>query len=270
MVSMTLRWTVLSGLFLFTGCGSEHDASGGDDSEESSDTLTNSDPIDSGLDGGTEYTTAPTGGSETCLWVRGGTDRVRASAVGTPVGQSPQTLEAWVRTISTGDQVAVSHGLASPGKGLYLGTSDGFVMASTAGLPYVDESFFVADGAWHHLALTFDGQAGTFTVDGMRGEPFELDDIALVEGEVVAGAAPTTGGMPWVGWLDDVKIFARERTIADLADPEAEDMRGLVLWWDFEVEGSGPGVEIPDLSGTGSDGISGGSEGTPSFLPCRG
>jgi hypothetical protein len=242
-----------------------------DPGDATSDTIDSAE-VPSVVDTGTAdlaVTPLPTGDAETCLWVQGGTDRVRASASGTPTGRSPQTVEVWVRTAALGSQVAVSHGLASPNKALYLGSSGGHAMMSAGGLEYVDDSFFVADGAWHHLAITFDGDRATLTVDGVRGIQAALDDLDVAEGEVVAGAAPATGGLAWVGWLDDVKIYERERTAADLAEPMTEDLRGLVLWWDFEVEGSGPGVAVPDLSGAGSNGVSGGTEGTPSFLPCR-
>ena len=255
------------GVGLAWGCASEHGGVGRGADETGA--WADSGVADPEPDEGEPSTPSPGGGSETCLWVQGGADRVRATVTGTPTGASPQTVEAWVRTTSTDDQVAVAQGIASPGKGLYLGTSGGYLMASTAGLFTVDEGFFVADGGWHHIALTFDGQAATFTVDGERGDPFVLEGLALVEGEVVAGAAATNGGLPWVGWVDDVKIFARERTAADLEHPEEEDTRGLVLWWDFEVEGHGAGVVVPDQSGSGNDGVSGGSPDTPEFLPCR-
>ena len=142
-------------------------------------------------------------------------------------------------------------------------------MLSTGGLEYVDPSLFVADGEWHHIAITFNGDEATLSMDGQRGLGWPLYDFDLADGEVVAGAAPATGGLAWVGWLDDVKVFARERTQADLAQPDQEDARGLMLWWDFEVTGSGSGVTVPDRSGGGFDGISGGSSTTPAFLPCR-
>ncbi len=260
------RWFgVLAGIL--AACGGDADLDGdtpGDDAGPFVDTA----PADTGtLDDA--VTTLPTGGAETCLWVNGGTDRVRASARGTPIGRRSQTVEAWVRTAALGSQVAVSHGLASPNKALYLGTSGGHLMMSAGGLEHVDESFFVADGRWHHAAITFDGETATLTMDGRRGLQVAFDDLVIAEGEVVAGAAPATGGLAWVGWIDDVKIYERERTAGDLAKPSADDARGLVLWWDFEVDGSGSGVTVPDLSGAGSDGVSGGTEGTPSFLSCR-
>jgi len=256
-------------LILAVGCGGDVEY-GGDDADASSggSTVDTSPLVDTGFDADV-VTTLPTGGAETCLWVNGGSDRVRAPAVGTPIGQSPQTIEAWVRTASLAPQVAVSHGLASPGKAFYLGTHDGYLMMSTAGLEHVEERFFVADGEWHHVAITYNGREATLTMDGERGEAVAFEDVDIAEGEVVAGAAPTTGGYPWVGWIDDVRIYQRERTASDLRSPEVEDDRGLVMWWDFEVEGKGAGVTVPDQSGLGADGTSGGAEGTPEFRPCR-
>jgi len=264
---LATRWLGVMAVVFFAACGGDAESDGAPPAEDTGPFLDTA-PADTGTLEGV-VTTLPTGGAETCLWVNGGTDRVRASADGTPTGRSAQTVEAWVRTAALGSQVAVSHGLASPNKALYLGTSGGHLMMSTGGLEHVDAAFFVADGLWHHVAITFDGDVATLTMDGQRGLQVAFDALDIAEGEVVAGAAPATGGLPWVGWIDDVKIYERERTAGDLVTPTADDVRGLVLWWDFEVDGSGPGVTVPDLSGAGSDGVSGGTEGTPSFLPCR-
>ena len=52
------------------------------------------------------------------------------------------------------------------------------------------------------------------------------------------------------------------------ADPDG-DLSRLSLWWDFEIEGEGSGLSVPDLSGSGADGVTGGTSSSPSFLACR-
>ena len=252
---------------LATGCG------GGDGGGDDDDDVPTADTALSTVDTGTGSTsTVRDSGPDiqrdgTCLKVAGGTDRVRSTEATLPQGGEPRTLQVWVRTEATGEQVALSHGLAAPELGLYLGTSGGYAMASSGGLPVVDPDLFVADGRWHLLVATFEDDLVTLWVDGVRGVRAELVSDTS-DGEVVAGGTPSGQSLPWSGWLDDARIYRRVRTDADLAtNPEGDDV-GLALWWDFEVRGEGAGVVVPDVSGGGGDAVTGGSDGTPAFRPC--
>ncbi|MEZ4238787.1 MAG: LamG domain-containing protein [Myxococcota bacterium] len=217
--------------------------------------------------------TTTSGGAQQCVVLYGGNDRVRGPDEGLPTADDARTLQAWIRTTSLREQVAISHGRPSPNQGFQLGTVDGLPMARTgSGLDQVVGDVDVADDRWHHLAVAYDGRLAVLMVDGEIVGSGELTTDTL-QGDVVAGNTPTGDlSRSWIGSLDDVRIFRGARTTADVSlDPDGEgvDERFLTLWWDFEVDGGGPGITVPDLSGNGHDGITAGANGSPSFVPCR-
>jgi hypothetical protein len=234
-------------------------------------------PVDTAVSSSTTLTgpnTNTTGDAEHCVILFGGNDRIRGADEGLPVEDDPRTLQAWIRTRSLDEQVAVSHGRPSPGQGFQLGTVDGLPMARVgSGNDVVVGEIAVADDEWHHLAASFDGRLVVLMVDGEVAGSGDLETWTI-EGDVVAGNTPTGDlSKPWVGWLDDVRIFRGARPPDDVAaDPDggAEAERNLELWWDFEQpETAGLGVTVEDLSGNGHHGTTGGTEGSPSFSPCR-
>jgi len=259
-------WAVGAALALVVGCGS--DSGGGDDDDTALPLTTVDTAATSTGDDDDDDDAVDLSRDGTCLRVGGGQDRVRAIDAVVPTGRDPRTVQAWVRTDSaSGEQVAVGMGLAAPELGFYLGTADGYAMASSAGLPVADPDHFVADGRWHHLLATFADDEVTLWVDGERGVRTELvSDTA--DGEVVAGGTPTGQSKPWDGWLDDVKIYSRQRTDADILADLDGDEQALALWWDFEVRGEGAGITVPDASGGGAEGVTGGTDESPAFRSC--
>jgi hypothetical protein len=263
---------------LLVGCG-DHDGGpigptgGGDDDDSWTGTL----PTDTGGgDDGPAPDLSTIGSAEFCIVLFGGLDRVRGPDEGLPLGDIGRTLQAWVRTDNTGEQIAISYGRPSPGQGIQLGTTSGFPMlrvgSSSTGV--ITGDLFVGDDEWHHLAASWDGRTAVLLVDGAIAGTGALEGATL-EGDVVAGNTPTGDlSKPWVGWLDDVKIIFGPRSPDDVAaDPEGATVPpdDLLLWWDFEVpeEIQGLGIEVPDLSGQGHDGVTAGLDGTPMFVPCR-
>lgn len=237
-------------------------------------------PVDTGYAVTTATDPGPnpntTGDSETCLLLYGGIDRVRGPDEGLPLDGDPRTMQAWVRTTNEGEQVAVSYGRPSPEQGFLLGTEGGYaVVRAGSGSARIVGDTFIADDDWHHLAAAFDGRLAVITVDGQTDGIGELN-VATLEGDLVAGNTPTGDlDSPWIGWIDDVRIFDGARPpdeIADDLDGDTVSPSSLHLWWDFEItpDEAGPGVEVPDLSGNGHDGTTGGAnETSPEFPRCR-
>lgn len=243
------------------------DAPVGDDDDATIDTGT------PGTDPGPNPTTTST--NETCVLLYGGNDRVRGPDEGLPLDNDGRTIQAWIRTHNLNEQIAISYGRPSPSQGFMLGTIDGFVHARAgSGNAFVEGDVFVADDEWHHLAAAYDGRLTVLTVDGVFAGAGEID-VATLEGDVVAGNTPT-GDLtkPFVGWLDDVRVFLGARKPDDIAsdlDGLEVEPSALRLWWDFEIAAGldGPGVTVPDLSGNGHDGTTGGADRSPEFPSCR-
>jgi hypothetical protein len=219
--------------------------------------------------------TTTEGGSQRGVVLFGGNDRVRGDDDGFPVGAGARTVQAWVRTHSYQEQIAVSYGRPSPAQGFLLGTVDGhpFLRLGSGLERVVIDTVDLADDQWHLLAVSWDGSLAAFSVDGAPIGSGRISGETL-EGDVVAGNTPT-GDLtkPWYGWLDDVKVIEGIRLTAEVeADPDAEriDPAKLLLWWDFEgLEGQGNSILVPDVSGNERTGQVGGTEETPRFVPCR-
>ena len=81
----------------------------------------------------------------------------------------------------------------------------------------------VADGAWHHAAVTFDGEALKLYVDGLlQKQPVtRLGEGPSTDGDLVIGMNKTgmaagEEGRPFSGTLDDVMIFNHVLTEAEV------------------------------------------------------
>ena len=75
-------------------------------------------------------------------------------------------------------------------------------------------------GAWHHLAMTFDGATKLLYVDGapiiMTGEP---DAVQYDNGPVLIGCDINSNAViyPFAGMLDDVRFYDRALSAAEIA-----------------------------------------------------
>ena len=215
-------------------------------------------------------------GAETCALLYGGADRIRGPDLWLPDLSEGRELQVWIRTTYPNEQVAFSYGRPSSQQGMLLGTTTGgFPMIRAGeGTDQVIGETSINDDEWHHLVATWDGAQAALVVDG-EVDGYGLLEAYTLEGDAIAGNEPTPEKRyPWVGWVDDVRVFSGHRDPNDIAaDPEGalRPPDDLKLWWDFEFdeEEKGPGVIVPDLSGWGHDGESLGTPETPEFPPCR-
>lgn len=243
---------------------------GGTDTDTGADTSTDT--------GGLTLPPSPneftSGGAERCLLLHGGSDRVVGNDVGLPFDDEARTLQAWIRTNYDGQQVAAAYGRGSAGQGYVIGVTDGRAFVGLAGTDKIIGSTFVSDDAWHHIAGAWDGTTAAIVVDGASDGGGQLSGSTLAGNTTVGNYAEGSNQHdPWIGWVDDVKIFHGARppheVAADLDGLNIAD--DLLLWYDFEVSGdpSGNGVTVEDLSGNGNDGLTVGQNEHPSFPACR-
>ncbi len=220
--------------------------------------------------GPNEYTS---GSSERCLLLHGGADRIVSNDVGLPFEDTSRTVQAWVRTNYDGQQIAAGYGRGSAGLGYVIGVTGGRAFVSLAGTDQIVGSSTVSDDAWHHIAGAWDGTTAVIMVDGVSEGVGPLSGSTLAGNTTIGNYAEGSAQHdPWIGWIDDVRIFSGARS----PDQVADDLDGLnspedlLLWYDFEVEGdpSGSGITVEDLVGD-NDGLTVGQQEHPSFPPCR-
>jgi hypothetical protein len=169
--------------------------------------------------------------------------------------ENAETIEAWFRTTSGGVIIGYQGG---PGPyqpsgwvlPLYVGT-DGKLYGGFAGWSQISSTESVADGRWHHAALTVDAAAGLLSLhlDGqlIQALPGTLSDFAGQTNQIGTGYTSSWPGgnggwYPFVGQIDEVRIWSEVRSASDIE----QDMTtaasgtepGLEAYYRFE-EGHG-------------------------------
>nr|WP_246484191.1 LamG-like jellyroll fold domain-containing protein [Marivibrio halodurans] len=198
------------------------------------------------LDGGDDWIDIPVGA---------------AAATGT----GDFTWEGWVRTsgregaiLSIGDAQGGAAGtLYVDGDGM-LAFAPGYDAPSTVGGDAVD------DGAWHHVAVRYEGSSGgtlQLFVDGAAsGDPGEygLD----ISGDMAAIGRLVDGGMSFEGAIADFRVWNDARTDAEIDFHKdgrlTGEEDGLAGYWPLD---EGNGAIAADRSGEGNHGTARGGVG---------
>jgi len=119
----------------------------------------------------------------------------------------------------------------------------------------------VRDGAWHHFAVTFNGNASVNVyVDGARVDSFTQGDYAPLNRNFYIGAIyggwVSNGANPYTGLLDDFLLASYEMRAEDIAKLVSNGLAATVGVGSFATESSGIGtfskeaVSLGTLSGT--------------------
>ncbi len=200
--------------------------------------IRNNAPVADGYDGGAHISLADT---ETVV------------LPGVTTTQADFTIEAWFR--ADGSQDAGDMLFSTVGESHDFGVKfnasgglDGFVRTTDAAGPAVN----VLDGAWHHVALRYNGSSGDFEilVDGQAGST--ENRVFTTVGALTFGDATT--GMGLVGDIDEVRYWNTLRSDEDIAlnmhttvDPGSP---GLTTYLRAD---EGTGTTVADLTGNGND-----------------
>ena len=170
-------------------------------------------------------------------------------------GRDDFTVMAWVRTRRGGTILAKAPskgGWARQGKSLFV--ARGRLCYDIGWVGCVKSRGGVADGAWHHVAMTKKGHALRMFIDGRPDTAAELAGGPDVRGHVVK-IGYTTRNFPedappgFIGKLDDVRVYSRvlsaDEVKAHATELQPATARGLVGCWPFDA---GPA----DASGSGN------------------
>jgi len=176
------------------------------------------------------------------LVLDGSGDRVAVpSPVNIPVGSAPFTVEAWVRPKVHGDRAIIAWGTR--------GQANRYNATRLLGSDAVRHYFWANDvdrttgnlaGAWHHLAITWDG-AGTrqWYLDGAPlGAPHASGppSVTLDPNGLTIGSAH--GTEYFHGLIDEVRVWNVARSAAEIAADYdrtlAGNEPGLVAYWTFD------------------------------------
>lgn len=138
-------------------------------------------------------------------------------------GTGDLSIDAWVKTSqSSGVAVLLDKRRGTPLQGYHLFTSNGnlFIQLAVGGIPNnYPSNAFIADGNWHHIAVSVNRTSGPFTIT------WYLDGINLSPNPAAPPAGPLTSNVPlrlgvrstslsgyWNGTLDELELFNRALT----------------------------------------------------------
>ncbi|WP_420317393.1 BspA family leucine-rich repeat surface protein [Ekhidna sp.] len=170
------------------------------------------------------------------------------------------TIEAWIKTPSTGQQNIVTQVLGNTGYAFFkIGGTLYLQYYSSGGFQNGGTSLSVAagidDDQWHHVAVSQNGSNGKIYVDGSPVLDVNvLLPIDETSGEVRFGYDPFVGA--YTGGLEEVRFWNYQRSDAEiLANYDAElngNESGLMAY--YPLNDGPPSTLATDATGNGNDG----------------
>ena len=174
-----------------------------------------------------------------------------------PLGKSPRTIAAWVRTTMTGLGEIFAYGAGNSGHAFTLGVSGASIFVSAWSSPQYFVNASVNDGLFHHVAVAYDGTNASVYVDGTL-----IDTRAFVIN--TAGGTANIGAriLPtefFNGAIDEVSIYNRALLPGEIAatfDAGAAGMCQPTPYFSLSASGTrwltnGFSLQLGGLNGSG-------------------
>lgn len=134
-----------------------------------------------------------------------------------PSGFAPRTLSAWAKGGGqNGYGMIASFGTPSNGNGMWIGANGNSLSAGSWGYDLPDVPNFW-DGNWHFICLTYDGQTAVLYADGAALESASEPAWNLKPSVCYIGCYLNNSSF-WNGKVDDVRIYNRALSAADVAN----------------------------------------------------
>ena len=131
-----------------------------------------------------------------------------------PLGKSPRTVEAWVKTTMSGVGEIFCYGAGNTGQAFALGVLGSSLLVSSWSSPQYSVSANVNDGAIHHVALTYDGTNASVYCDGTL-----LDTRAFTINTGSGTANIGASILPeeyFIGTIDELSVYNRALTSGEI------------------------------------------------------
>jgi chitodextrinase len=192
---------------------------------------------------------------------------------GNGTSDTPFTIETWIRPTNValkqnligrwgGDNASQEYKLCILGSTIRIDLRDSSRSAVVSA--YVNGDLTALNGAWHHIAVTYDGRGGataangiTIYIDGVPATLARQNSAAYVAMQASTATLQigheSNSWRQYVGGLDEIRMWNIVRTQAQIqtqmssAIPPSET--GLVAYWRFN-EGTGVAAADSSLSGS--------------------
>lgn len=195
----------------------------------------------------------------------GTNDYVESSTATGISGTSNRTIEAWIKTSqTTGQGVIVDQGLTQTGQRFTLNVLSGALRIEIQGGGLNGGN--VADGNWHHVAVTYNNADatpyrlyidGVLSASGTIAATLNTADSKLVIGQKVDLSSPFNGS------IDEVRVWNRALSSTEIASKYLCELgtgeTGLVAYYKFNEAvpngNNGGFVTVRDASGSNNPGL---------------
>ncbi len=174
-----------------------------------------------------------------------------ATATNLPTGNAPRTIEAWIKTTQLGLGNIVSWGRRSNNQRNSMAVR-GNVLGFVGELNDYNGTTVINDGAWHHVAITYDGTTMRFYVDGVLdlAVPTATNLNTTDQNLRIGTIALPSSGENYQGSIDEVRIWNVARTQEELRENRHLTLKGseigLVSYYQFNTDdpiGTASGVK---------------------------
>jgi CshA-type fibril repeat protein len=139
-------------------------------------------------------------------------------------GDGPLSFETWIRTTSTNEQTIMITSSASPYNDYItlVMRADGTVRLAgndAGSSSFIDTTATINDGAWHHLAFTYDGDTNGQAKIYIDGNEVLSDRLSATVGNSIAHiGANVLGTFNFTGEMADVRYWSDVRTADEIRD----------------------------------------------------
>jgi hypothetical protein len=161
-------------------------------------------------------------------------------------------------------------------QGYYLGLLNGHPVVTQIG-SHFNSPTSIADGTWHHIAVVYQGSvAGSDNLLYVDGTLVASGDLGINTGSTQLTVCSTLTGetKPFLGDVDEVRIWNYARTQAEIQADQSRELTGLepglLVYYDMNEVVNGAGGMMPNRAlATGAlfDALIEGTPTTPASNP---
>ncbi|MDT7832435.1 LamG-like jellyroll fold domain-containing protein [Flavobacteriaceae bacterium S356] len=175
-----------------------------------------------------------------------------------PNGNSPRTMEAWVKTNGTGAFSAIAnYGTNSNTQRFGLLVNPNGKLYFVGSFADLEGTSVITDNAWHHVAVTYNGSTIKLYVDGVLENSSAITLNTLHSSFTIGKLnSSTQNDEHFTGQLDEIRIWDDVRTQEEIVNNAYTKFLGneanLVSYYNFD---SSSGTTLDDLSSSNNDGV---------------
>ena len=159
-----------------------------------------------------------------------------ATATGLPQGNTARTMEAWVKTTQGGLGNILSWGRRANNMRNSMAVRNN-VLGYVGEFNDFNGTTIINDGAWHHVAITFDGTSMNLYVDGNLDASFNTALNTTDQNLRIGTIVLPSSGENYMGSMDEVRIWNTARSIDEIRENIHLTLKGnetgLIAYYQF-------------------------------------